>query len=109
MTLYLLCLIENIKHWILSHWGGAIQIGDNVMVGTHSIILPDVKIGNNVVIAAGSIVTKDIPDNCVAGGVPAKVIGSFDDLVEKRRKLKIAASDSPELLWNDFFEKRNLK
>lgn len=88
---------------------GAIQIGDNVMIGAQSIILPDVKIGNNVVIAAGSIITKDIPDNCVAGGVPAKVIGNFDDLVEKRRNLKLTASDAPELLWNEFFEKRKSK
>ena len=35
-------------------------------------ILPGVSIGNNVVIAAGAVVTKDIPDNCLAGGVPAK-------------------------------------
>lgn len=76
------------------------------MVGTHSIILPNVKIGNNVVIAAGSIVSKDIPDNCVAGGVPAKVIGSFDDLVEKRRSQKLAASDSHDLHWKEFYDSR---
>lgn len=51
-----------------------IIIGNNVWIGTGSIILKGVKIGNNVVIAAGSIVTKDIPDNCVAAGNPAKVI-----------------------------------
>lgn len=77
------------------------------MIGTRSIILPDVKIGNNVVIAAGSIITKDIPDNCVADGVPAKVIGNFDDLVEKRRNLKLSASDSPELLWNNYSRKES--
>ncbi len=39
-------------------------IGNNVIIGCHSILLGDITIGNNVVIAAGSIVTKDIPDNC---------------------------------------------
>ena len=37
-------------------------------------ILPGVTIGNNVVVAAGAVVTKDVPDNCVVGGVPAKII-----------------------------------
>lgn len=40
-------------------------------------------IGNNVVIAAGAVVTKDVPDNCLVGGVPAKVIREIhDDTVE---------------------------
>lgn len=64
---------------------------------------------NNVVIAAGPIVTKDIPDNSVAGGVPAKVIGSFDDLVRKRRAAKVFAKDGAEKLWEDFYEQRNKK
>lgn len=65
---------------------GCIEIGNNVFVGTKSTILYDVKIGNNVIIGAGSLVNHDIPDNSVAVGVPAKVIGTFDDFVEKRMK-----------------------
>lgn len=61
-----------------------IIIGDNVMIGADSIIMPGVKIGNNVIIAAGSVVTKEIPDGTVAGGVPAKAIGRFDELAQKR-------------------------
>lgn len=49
-------------------------IGKNVWIASSSIILPGVTIGNNVVIGAGSIVTKDIPDNSLAVGNPAKVI-----------------------------------
>ncbi len=47
-------------------------IGDRVRIGSNSTILP-VKIGNNVIIGAGSVVTKDIPDNCIAYGNPAKI------------------------------------
>ena len=43
------------------------------------------KIGNNVIIGAGSVVTHDIPDNCVAVGNPARVIGSTDDYIKKQK------------------------
>ena len=66
---------------------GCIEIGNNVCIGTGVIILPNVRIGSNVIIGAGAIVSKDIPDNSVVAGVPAKVIGSFDDPVEKRKAL----------------------
>lgn len=49
-------------------------IGDNVFIGMRCIIMKGVTIGDNAVIGAGSIVTKDIPANCVAAGVPCKVI-----------------------------------
>ncbi len=61
-----------------------IIVGNNVMIGADSIIMPGVKIGNNVIIAAGSVVTKDITNGVVVGGVPAKVIGGFDELAQKR-------------------------
>lgn len=64
---------------------GCIQIGDNVFIGANAQILYDVKIGSNVVIAAGSIVTKDVPDNSIVGGVPAKVLCTFEEYIEKRK------------------------
>lgn len=79
---------------------GCIEIGDNVMIGSGTRILFNVRIGSNVVIGAGSIVTKDIPDNSVAAGVPCKVIGKFEDLVERRRK--IVAYETPEEYWEQF-------
>lgn len=49
-------------------------IGNDVWIGARVIILPGCKVGNGVVIGAGAVVTKDIPDYCVVGGIPAKVI-----------------------------------
>ncbi|MDD3794466.1 MAG: sugar O-acetyltransferase [Lachnospiraceae bacterium] len=60
-----------------------VTIGDDVWIGGNVTILPGVNIGNNVVIAAGAVVTKDIPDNCVAGGIPAKPIKALEDDVQR--------------------------
>lgn len=62
-----------------------IVIGDNVYIGLNSIIMPGVKIGNNVIIGAGSIVNKNIPDDSVFAGVPAKYIKSIDDYLKKAK------------------------
>lgn len=69
-----------------------VKIGNNVFVGVNSIILPGVTIGSNVVIAAGSVVTKDIPDNCIVGGSPARRITNFQNFSE-RIKLLCANDD----------------
>ena len=68
---------------------GCINIEDNVFVGSNSKILYGVNIGSNVIVAAGSIVTKDIPSNSIVAGVPARVIGSFEQFLEKRKKVII--------------------
>lgn len=102
-----------------------ISIGENVMLATgvlfvnHDIVpamlnrkyKTDVflskngciSIGDNVMIGAGSIVCKDIPDNSVAAGVPCRVVGEFDKLVEKFKRVKRL---STEELWDEFY-KRN--
>lgn len=51
-----------------------VVIGNNVWIGTRAIIMPGVKVGDNSIIGAGAVVTKDIEDNCVVAGVPAKLI-----------------------------------
>lgn len=51
-----------------------IRIGNNVWLGDKVSILKGVTIGDNVIIGANAVVTKDIPANCIAGGIPAKVI-----------------------------------
>lgn len=59
-------------------YGKPVTIGDNVWIGGKAVINPGRTIGKNVVIASGSIVTKDIPDNVVVGGNPAKILKYLD-------------------------------
>lgn len=63
------------------------KIGNNVFVGAGSIVLPGVTIGNNVVVGAGSVVTKDIPDDSVAIGNPARVVKSLEAFLDENRQL----------------------
>ena len=51
-----------------------IKIGNNVQIGTNSVILPGVTIGDNVIIGALTLVNKDIPSNCKAVGSPVKIL-----------------------------------
>ena len=64
---------------------GCIEIMNNVFVGSCTQIKYNVRIGNNVIIGANSFVTKDIPDNSVYAGVPARYICSFDEYVAKHK------------------------
>ncbi|PAD66448.1 acetyltransferase [Bacillus sp. 7586-K] len=59
-------------------YGKPITIGNNVWIGGSAIVNPGVTIGNNVVIASGAVVTKDLPDNVVVGGNPARIIKEID-------------------------------
>ena len=62
---------------------GAIEIGERTFVGANVTIMPGVKIGERCVIGSGSVVTKDVPDNSVACGVPAKIIMTTEEYAEK--------------------------
>lgn len=62
-----------------------INIGSNVYIGLNVTILPGVTIGNRVIIGTGAVVTKNIPDNSVAVGVPARVIETVDAYLEKAK------------------------
>lgn len=59
-----------------------VKIGRNVWIGASSTILSGVTIGDGAVIAAGSVVTKDVPENTVVAGVPAKTIKQIDTTAE---------------------------
>lgn len=79
------------------YYMGTIEIYDNVAIGSDVTIMYGIKIGPNAVIAAGSVVTKDVPEGTIVGGNPAKVIGSVDKLIEKRKRLKDVPSNRDSL------------
>jgi acetyltransferase-like isoleucine patch superfamily enzyme len=62
---------------------GPIILGNNSFLGNNVIVLPGVHIGSNTIIGAGSVVTKDVQDNTVWAGNPARFICSLDDYIHK--------------------------
>ena len=62
---------------------GKIVVGEGTFVGARSIIMPGVKIGSHCVVGAGSIVTKDVPDNTVVCGVPARAVCTLEEYAKK--------------------------
>jgi len=58
---------------------GEVYLKENCKIGSHSTIMPNVTIGKNSIVGANSLVLKDIPNNVVAFGVPAKVIRKIDE------------------------------
>ena len=90
---------------------GKVEIGNDVFIGLGSIILPNVKIGDRVVIGAGTVVSKDIPDNSIAVGNPCRIIGTYDEYLERQlqnmkarpvfdKKSKYATTEEVELVAN---------
>ena len=53
---------------------GLPEIGNNVVIFSGAKVLGNIKVGDNVVIAANAVVLSDIPNNCIVGGIPAKII-----------------------------------
>ncbi len=81
--------------WILRHYGrgisdydsfGKVVIGNNVYIGNNACIMPGITIGNNVVIGAASVVTKNVPDNVVIAGNPARIINTIDNYCMKMER-----------------------
>lgn len=82
---------------------GEVIIGNNVFIGHGSIILCGVHIGNNVIVGAGSVVTKDVEDNVVVGGNPARIICKYEDYVEKTHR----SFERQPVFKTHWFEKTN--
>jgi acetyltransferase-like isoleucine patch superfamily enzyme len=78
---------------------GTIRVLDNCVVGLRAILLPGVTVGPNSIVGAGSVVTRDVPPGTVAAGVPARVLCTLEEYVEKYRAAMIPElpSDRREL------------
>lgn len=97
---------------------GCIEIGDNVFIGSGSMICSNVRIGKNSIVTANSVVIKDVPEGMVVRGNPAKVICKFEDYYRMKMtkdnfprefSLVMGTTVSSELadwLWNKFEEER---
>ena len=57
----------------------SIHIGRNVWIGANATVLPGVTIGDGSIVAAGAVVTKDVPENTIVGGVPARIIQQLSE------------------------------
>lgn len=53
---------------------GSVEIGDESMIGAGSVIRQGIKIGNRAIVGAGAVVVKDVPDNCLVVGNPARIL-----------------------------------
>lgn len=96
---------------------GCIEIGNNVFIGSGSRILYDTRIGSNCIIGANTLINKDIPDNSIVAGTPAKLIGDFDEYVKKRimqsgypdnlrPKNEEIKQELSDFLWQEFYNER---
>ena len=65
-----------------------VRVGDNVLIGANAVVIEGVQIGNGSVVAAGAIVTKDVPENVVVAGVPARVIKKIDEQTQQKTALE---------------------
>jgi acetyltransferase-like isoleucine patch superfamily enzyme len=73
---------------------GPIRVRDNCVIGLRAILLPGVSIGPDSVVGAGSVVTRDVPPGTIAAGVPARVVSTLEEYVERYRKTQIPGLSS---------------
>lgn len=81
---------------------GRIKIGSNVFIGAGAIILPGIEIGDNVIVGAGTVVTKDIPNDSLVVGNPARVIKTVSDYIEEN---KIRMTN--DKVWNTHYSSKS--
>ena len=87
-------------------------IGNSVFLGANAVVLAGVNIGDNVIVGAGSVVTKDIPNNMVVAGNPARVISTVDEYYEKCTQKDILItppSSFQKIFQNKFLDKEDLE
>lgn len=64
-----------------------VKIGDNVLIGANAVVIEGVSVGNGAVVAAGAVVTRDVPENAVVAGVPARIVKMKDEKTEGKTAL----------------------
>lgn len=79
---------------------GKIDVRDNVFIGERAVILPGVTIGPNAIVGAGAVVARDVPENTVVVGSPARPVAKLDDLVERWK------AESDRLPWARLISER---
>ncbi|MDT7725567.1 MAG: hypothetical protein QOI21_2143 [Actinomycetota bacterium] len=72
-----------------------ITVGDDVVLGIRTIVLPGVSIGSRVIVGAGSVVTKNVPDGVVVAGVPARVLCDIDEYRLRASAKSVPVADLP--------------
>lgn len=65
---------------------GEIRVGDNVFIGKGVVILPSVVIGNNCIVGAHSVVTRSVPDGSIVAGNPARIVSTTEDFLRRAQK-----------------------
>lgn len=86
-----------------------VELKNNVWIGDSAIVCKGVTIGENSIIGAGSVVAKDIPDNCVAVGNPAKVVKELDPDIEIVKREKLFENPRELKRYMDNFDRSFLK
>ena len=64
-----------------------VTIGDNVLIGANAVVIEGVSVGNGAVVAAGAVITRDVPENAVVAGVPARIVKMKDEKTEGKTAL----------------------
>ncbi|MFK4393133.1 acetyltransferase [Bacillus sp. AFS026049] len=68
---------------------GEVVIGDEVLIGANSTILPGLSIGNGAIVSAGTLVHKDVPEGAFVGGNPMKIIYTKEEMLDREQQTSL--------------------
>jgi acetyltransferase-like isoleucine patch superfamily enzyme len=94
--------LHNVFEGRLPTYIGPVVVKQYVYVGSGALILPGVTIGEHAIVGAGAVVTSDVPSRAVVVGVPARIVGTVDEKVER------FLSRSGLFLWKYYEKPRRL-